>query len=361
MYQLFKDYQVNRNTKLDVTDFLFVRKSLLREMTRIKTYYNTSNFVVEGDHLINQLLLNLNVSINRDIESYVRVCAQETERLARVFRLVNPVVSQPQAYHGAFYNSDTKEFIILHSNDFDHTLAYKQWRKLVPIKVHSHNFTDIHGALIDTNYRNSLNESGYAVISINLPMLALQHRAWREQVRKYEDVKTQTVNFIIQYPIANMIHRHMDIAIINRMINRYNNKPVADKHKAHPIATMNLNKRMDDVLDKRNDYLRAGEYKFDQLFTMFNGLGRFDWMRLLRPIDVAPVRSVKWVLELQVLSYFEFFLQVRRDSNSTYNRSEVIRAWRDLRNLETDTSSFQSSYPALNAKIINSRTLMEVG
>jgi hypothetical protein len=179
MYQLFKDYQLNRNTKLDVADFLHVRKTLLREMSRISIYYNTSNFVVDNDHLINQLLLNLNVSTSRDLESYVRVCSHETERLARTFKLVHPVVSQPKSHYGTFYNADTREFIILHSNEFDYNKAYKQWRKLVPIKVHSHSFTDISGAPIDGTYKNSLGESGHAVISINLPMLALQHRAWR--------------------------------------------------------------------------------------------------------------------------------------------------------------------------------------
>lgn len=361
MYQLFKDYQLNRNTKIDVPDFLFVRKTLLREMTRISTYYNRSNFVVESDHLINQLLINLNVSTARDLESYVRTCGHETERLARVFRLVHPTVSQPRAYHGTFYNSNTKEFIILHSNEFDYNKAYKQWRKLVPIKVHSHSFTDIHGAPIDGQYRNSLNESGHAVISINLPMLALQHRAWREQVRAHEEVKTQTVNFIYQYPLTNMIYRHMEIAVINRMINKYNNKPVAEKHKAHPIATINLDERMDHVLDKRINHLRSSQYKFDQLFTMFNCLIRPDWMTALRPIDIAPVRSVKWVLELQVLSYFEFFLQLRKDSGASYNNREVSRAWRDIRNLENDTASFQASFPDVNTKMMNIKTLIESG
>lgn len=361
MYQLFKDYQINRNTKIDVPDFVFVQRMLLREMTRIKTYYRSSNFVVDNDHLLNQLLINLNVSTTRDLESFVRVCGEATERLARAFRLIHPVVSRPTPYHGTFYNSDTKEFIILHANEFDYNKAYTQWEKLVPIKVHSHCFTDIHGAPINGDYQNSLNESGYAVISINLPMLALQHRAWKEQVRSQEEVKTQTVNFLFQYPISNMIHRHMEIATINRLINTYNNKPVANKHKSHPIATMNMNDRMDSVIMKRLHIIRTGEYKFDQLFNIFNCLYRPNWMTVLRPIDVAPVRSVKWVLELQVLKYFEFFLQVRMDANSTYNRNEITTAWRDLRNLENDTTYFQSAYPELNESIMNIKTLLESG
>ena len=361
MYQLFKDYPIKRNTRIDAADFLYVRKTMLREMGRIVEFYSNSNHVVNGDHLINQLLLQLNVSLSRDLESYVRACGQETERLARAFKLVNPVVNDPKPHVGTFYNSSTKEFIILHASDFDYNTAYAKWKKLVPIKVHSHNFTDTNCAIPDGKYKNSENEGGCVVISINLPMLALQYRAWIEQERSGQDYKDQSVNFIMQYPLTNMVWRHMDIAVINRLINKYRDKPVAKYTRTHSIATVNTDERLDSVLDKRIDYIKKGEYKFDQLFTIFNCLRRPDWMTVLRPIDIAPVRSVKWVLEVQVLNYFEFFLEVRRDNGGRYNGREITRALRDLRNLENDSTYFKSAFSELNTKLTNIKTLLESG
>lgn len=361
MYQLFKDYPIKRNTRIDAPDFLFVRKTMLREMARVVEFYSNSNYVVDGDHLINQLLLQLNVSLSRDLESYIRACGQETERLARAFNLVNPVVASPKPHTGTFYNSNTKEFIILHASDFDYNKAYKQWKKLVPIKVHSHEFTDITCGIPNGTYKNSLGEGGCAVISINMPMLALQYRAWIEQERNNQDYKDQSVNFIMQYPLTNMVWRHMDIVLINRLVNKYRNKPVAKYLRIHPIATINLDDRLDSALDKRIEYIKKGEYKFDQLFTIFNCLRRPDWMTVLRPIDIAPVRSVKWVLEVQVLNYFEFFLEVRRDNGSSYNTQEVTRALRDLRNLENDSTYFKSAFGNLNIRMNNMKTLLESG
>lgn len=359
MYQLFKNYPLIRNTKVDAGDFLYVRKTMLRDMARVVDYYSQCSHVVRGDHLINQLLLQLNVSLSRDLESYVRACGQETERLARAFSLVNPVVNDPKPHTGTFYNGNTKEFIILHATDFDYEKAYKQWKRLVPIKVHSHEFTDTVGAIPDGHYKNSLGESGCAVISINLPMLALQYRAWIEQERSTQEVKDQTVNYLYRYPITNMVWRHMDLVIINRLITKYRNQPVAMYARAHSIATVNMDDRLDSVLDKRIDYIKKGEYKFDQLFTIFGCLKRPDWLTVLRPIDMAPVRSVKWVLEIQTLNYFEFFLEVRRDNKSSYNTREVTRVLRDIRNLENDSTYFKSAYRELNGKLTNMKQILE--
>ena len=359
MYQLLKDHAFIRGSKTDATDFLHVRKVMLREMTRIVAFNRSSNYVVTNDHLVNQLLLQLNVSMSRDLESYVRACGQETERLARAFKLVNPVVSDPRYHTGTFYNSNTKEFIILHADDFDYNKAYQRWKHLVPIKVHSHEFTDTTGMLPHGDYKNALGENGYTVISINLPMLAVQYRAWLETVRSTQEVKSPTVNFIWQYPITNMIWRHMDIAIINRLINKYRDKPVSKHIRVHSIATTNIDDRLDAVLDKRIDYIRTGSYKFDQLFTLFNCLKRPDWLTVLRPINIAPVRSVKWVLEMQVVNYLEFFLEVRRDSKSGYNNNEVTQMLRDLRNLENDSTYFKAAFGELNTRLMNMKELLE--
>lgn len=357
MYQLFKDVSNNRNTKIDSTEFLNVQRIMLRELAKVSAYYKSSNYVVNGDHLLNQLLLQLNVSLNRDLESYVRICGQETERLARVFKLVNPVVSNPEVRSGEFYNADTKEFIILHAEEFDFLKAYEQWDKLVPVKVHTHSFTDTTMGVADGKYTNTLREGGYSVISINLPMLALQYRAWIDKVQSRQDFKTQTVNFIYCYPIVNIQTRHMELAIINRLINTYRNLPVAEFKGVHPITVTNIDSHLDRAIKSRIDIINKGEYKFDQLFNIFDCLKFKTWFNVIRPLDISPVRSVKWVLELQTLNYFEFFVETRGERG--YNNQEVKRVLRDLRYLSNDNTYFKSAFPHIESKIDNLKTLLE--
>lgn len=357
MYQLFKDVSNNRNTRIDSPEFAYVQKTILREMAKISQYYRSSNYVVKGDHLINQLLLHLNVSLKRDIESYVRVCAQETERLARVFRLVNPVVSRPEPRVGEFYNADTKEFIILHAGDFDYMKAYDQWENIVPIKVHAHSFTDTTMSVPNGNYKNNLSEGGYSVISINLPMLALQYKAWMDKVQSRQEHKTQTVNFIYQYPLVNMQHRHMELVLINRLINKYRGFDVAAFKGVHPVTVTNIDSHLDRLIEKRIAIINAGEYKFDQLFNIFGCLRHRNWFGVLRPLDIAPVRSVRWVLEIQVLHYFQFFIETR--GGRQFNNQEISRAARDIRYLSNDSTYFKSAHPYIEGKLYDLRTLLE--
>lgn len=361
MYQLFKGDLDSRNFKLDSTQFLNVQRMLTKQVSRIKIYYRESNYVVEGNHLLNQLLLNLNVSTERDLESYVRICGYETERLARVFKLVNPVVNNPDARIGEFYNKDTKEFIILHSEEFDYQKAYDNWTKIVPVKVHAHNFTDIDCRVADGKYINQSSEGGYSVISINVPMLALQYKAWKDKVQSKQEIKTQTVNFVYQYPLLNMMDRQLELAIINRLINQYSGKPVSEFKAVHPVSTSDLTPLLDRVAATRINTLKSGNYKFDQMFTMFYGLKRRTWQEVIRPIDIAPVRSVKWVLELQTLKYFEFFVQVRKDRGGSYNNTETTRVLRDIKNLNNDSAHFKTTYRDLTTQLDNLKMLIDLG
>lgn len=358
MYQLFKDVQMQRQTKIDSPRFIFVRNMLLKEMTRIRNYNRESNIVVNGEHIVNQLLLNLNVALSRDLESYVRVCSVETERLARTFRLVHPVVDNPKPLSGHFYNADTKEFIILHANAFDYNRAYEDWTRISPIKIHYHSYTDMSMGIPNGNYSSPNGESGYAVISINLPMLAVQYKAWVDKVNDLREFKTQTVNFIHQYPVTNMLYRHMDIVLINRMMAIYRDKPVAPFKSVHAIAVSNLSSAVDEVLNTRINIIKAGQYKFDQLFNIFGCLVSPTWFNLIRPIDLVPVRSVKWVLELQVIAFFEFFLEVRRASGGNYNNMELTRALRDIRNLDNDAMYYKSHFPDIDRRLKNLKTLL---
>lgn len=360
MYQLFKSDIFNRNTKNDAPDFLFARRMLLKEMTRIRNYYRESNRVVKGDHILNQLLLNLNVSLQRDLESYVRTCSIETERLARAFRLIHPVVDDPLCLQGEFYNGGCNEFVILHSNEFDYLKAYSNWKNLTPIRVHNHPFSDLTCGIADGNYVNSLSETGTVIISINLPLLALQYRAWQEKVNQHLEYQNPVVNFIHQFPITNMIYQHMEITLFNRMVKIYNQTPTPQYKSIHPLAVSNLDEQVDKVLSSRINLLKTGNYKFDQFFSIFDCLTRQTFFEVIRPLDIAPVRSVKWVLEMQTLSYFEFFLQVRQDTQGKYNGYEISRSLRDIRLLENDATYFKANFQELNNRLKRLRTLVAV-
>lgn len=337
MFQLFKNPPVYRNTKFDSAQFTDLRTQMNSEIARIKAYYRNGNFIVNNTHLLNQLLLHLNVSLQRDNESYVQNCMYETERLARVFHLYHPVVSDAEPRNGTFYNKQINEYIILHETDFDYTVGYLKWERLTPIKVHSHPFTDLNGKLLNGSYLNANNERGNAVISINLPMLALQYKAWLEHGVK-SDSSNDVLSFLLRYPILNTLTRHMEICLINRTINTLMNKPVCKFTRVHPIAVVNFDERVDRVIAHRKELLEKSDFKFDELFHIFQCLISDSWFKVLKPIDIPPVRNIKWVLELSIINYIVFWVWLRNYRNASYNQAEVNTVLFDLKRLDASKS-----------------------
>lgn len=342
MYQLFKNPPIDRNKRFDSANFSYVQKLINYEIDRVKDYYLKSSTIVENTHLLNQLLLHLNVSLNRDLESFTSACSFETERLAKSFRLFHPVCSNPEPRQGLFYNNNVTEFIILDDSDFNYQLAYEQWEKVVPIKVHYHPFTDMEFRLADGKYSNDINERGFAVISINLPLLAVQWKAWVEKVQRTQDVAPTTTKFLFRYPIVNMIVRHAEIALINRTLNSYANKPVASWNKPHPFASVDLDDKIDNLIASRKNYISSSNFKFDELFSVFYCVRKQDWFEVLKPVELAPTRNFKWVLDLSVIPYLNHWLDIRRDKKLYSNVSEINRLKRDTANLENDAIYFKT-------------------
>lgn len=348
MYQLFKTPPLGRNTKNDSPQFDNLKINLNIELVKIMDYYRLSNYQCPNTHILNQLLLNLNVSFDRENSDFVDKVSSETERLARVFNLIHPVVPNPELRNSNFYNDAVNEFIVLVDNPFNISRAYRHWEKVTPVKVHYHPFTDVNMSIPNGNYTNDLSEKGYCVISINLPMLALQYKAWIDKVRSKEEIKSQATLFLMRYPILNMLPRHMELALINRTIASYNEARMTKFTRQHPIAVINFEERIDKVINYRVESLKSNDYKFDEMFNVFRSYWKGSWFDILKPINIPPVRHVKWLLELAAIPYIYFFYKHRKDRNGSYNQNELNMILRDIKNLNNDSQFYKGVVLYLN-------------
>ncbi|ANJ65035.1 hypothetical protein SPECIALG_224 [Erwinia phage vB_EamM_Special G] len=119
-----------------------------------------------------------------------------------------------------FYDDSVDEIIITNSEPFKPEMLYN-WQDAEPIKVHRHPYNVTYYGLLCK--KHDLGGSGVAVLSINIPLLALQYLMWLREQTKDGATAPAPYLFVTKYPIPNLLKSHNDIAIFNRFIGRYEN------------------------------------------------------------------------------------------------------------------------------------------
>lgn len=343
MYRLFTKPLAGNIGKIDHPSFITLKRNIKTEVNKMVVYYRNSTMTVSTAHLCSLLLKELNVSMKRDLDSFVDGCYDEIERLAKLFNLIHHEVLNPEPRDGLFYTRGIAEYVVADDAYFDHNVAIEKWDKLTPIKVHYHPFSDVNFPLLSGAYKNPIREKGFAVISINIPMLAVQYRGWLNNKDKTGDTFDRLESFILRYPIVNCVYKHTEIALMNRLIKMYNNEPVAKFYRLHPYNVVDLTKMADEITKERIVILRKRKITFDELFSMFYTVYGKDWRHLARVPRVLYVRNTKWVMDLQVLHLLTFWLQLNKAGNIIVNNQIINMLTRHLRNLENDAIYYKSS------------------
>ena len=333
MYTLFDITEKDRKHRIVIPKFQHVHDVINRETAKVQGYYRFHTPHLPSNHLLIKLILSLNVSLERQILEYVSTVEDKTAQLAKAFKLIHPTNTNVQTFDGTFYNDNTVEYIIASDEYFDVSKAWELWRSIVPVKIHSHPFTDMSIGIPNGKYPQQSNK-GPAVISINIPMLALQYKAWVHYEQNKGSTSLGLQNFVYNYVIANMVKRHTEICLINRTMAFCTEKPIAEFTKQHSFMVVDYSGKVDEVLISRDKYLNQRKVDFNQLFLVYDTLYFDTWAKVLALPKIAPTRQVRWIFLLSYLPAIHFYLTVILKQDSKLDRELGMQVRRHIGYME---------------------------
>ena len=309
MYSLFDIDISSHPTCYTIPMFNNVKKILSNQIQKSVDYYRDAVSPIKGDHFLVQLLSNLNVSFSRDLYDYVTTARDRTESIARNFKLIHPTNAVVQPRDGSFYNKNVSEYIIASEEPFDIEAADKSWGLVIPDKIHCHPFTDMSIGIPNGNYSNTF-ENGYAVLSVNVALLALQWRGYCRAFKKHRLDKSAMKQFVYNYVMANMIARHTELCLINRTMAYTTLSSVTPFIRMHPFQVFDTTHEIDAVILKRTEYTRKNSLKFNEVFTIHETIRYKNWARAIRLPSIALTRNTKWVYVLAYLPYLDYYTAI---------------------------------------------------
>lgn len=305
MYRLFEGESNPIRSRIINAQVSFATGIVKKQVDAISAYARGSGKVLPNQHLLCRLLDLINIPTNGLLDRYMEEVNDRSYYLAETLQVTTPTSYGIIHRTNQFYTG-ADEVIVFDSDEFDWTDCENNWMTFQPVKILKHPFTGLYPVIPDGNIM--VPEKGLVVISINVPMLMLQYRMWKNTDGKVGNTKEE---FLFNYPTVNAMRSHTDIALMNRMMALWSKKPVERfKHFYPSSAIVDVHSRYDTNVLKHMAELHR---KSPKLFMFLDNLYAIDDRSMAEALtmpSLAPTRQVKWatiLARLEMMEFLKFF------------------------------------------------------
>lgn len=306
--------------------FEMIRRNFQKEINKIVDYYNNRVFAVQGNHLLVRLLMLSPVSPDATIDQFMATVYARAPYIAKHFRFTSEI--EYGIFHdGPFYGPGNRELIFYNEDYFDPYEATANWKTQKPIKVLDHQISDL-GLLLPNGKTNSTG-MGFCAVSINLPLLICQYRAFlmdQDARRKSSDGVSMllgTNHFVNMYVLPSMLESHVDVALMNRMSNLFYGNEMSKPVRKYVFHVIDQADKVDKVLlevirrlsDKRANYAAY----LENIPSVYHK----SMLESLKMPDLSRTKQVFWGLIVSRLAVMNFLLQLGGENGVASNGTFV--------------------------------------
>jgi hypothetical protein len=318
-------------------DWQVVKDGLQSNLDQVQKYYYNRPHAVKSHHFLVRLLNNIGVPYSHQLERFHSIVEARALSMSVGFKMTSPI-SKGSLFNGIFFGEGSAEVLIASDESFNPYLAHQNWRVLQAVTVISHPKSDLGYTL--ANGKKSGTDTGISFIVINIPMLAIQFRAYMEsqQIRSETyDVNPQTVaQFIHMHVLPNMMKSQVNQALFNRAYNIAFSAPMGESVKSHPFMLLNYEDRVDKVYRHLCNYLKGNERDMRAMLKSFPCIGG-DFHSLMKLPELVPTRQYVWVEVLSRIKVIDFLTELSPSRCLNKNASEINEITRMLKYYRNDS------------------------
>lgn len=326
---MFSLFNLKENVGVPIrhgSDWYNVLNGLKLDLNKIIHYYNTHTQAVAANHILMDVLFGINVPMSLHLDRYYVNVVEKSVDLSRALGFSSSV-NFGRLFRGKFFSDDCVELIISVDEDFDYESAYENWRTLEPVKVIRHPFSSMGMPLM--NGKKNGTDTGLCVLTVNIPMLCLQYRAFRynERALKKENpdyAERTPQQFIHMYPLPNALRSYADGVLLNRFFCLAKGKPFGSDLSRHPFHITDWTDRLNKVHSIILDNLRKGSADFTIMLRSIPLMTQTDLEEYARVPDMALTRQIMMPLVASRLNIISLLLGINEESFYNNNKNKDI-------------------------------------
>lgn len=318
MYQIFTDSAPEGNISHPPI-FDLIKRTYQKETNKVMNYFHDSNFYIKSNHILCRLIETASIPMDYEIDRYISVAITRAPYLANYFNFTNPLKSG-KIHNGIFYGEDNLEIIISNNEYFNPFAVINNWKDIQAIKVIEHNKTDL-GLQIANGNLNST-DKGLSVFVIDIPLLLFQYRCFLYD--QYTNMtKLDIPHFVVKYVIPNMLPSHLDIVVINRLINLFRVAPMGETLNKLPFYISDYSNMIDKALKTTIEKLSNRHILYNNSLSNIPSIFNTSAKESLTMPNITPTRQVWWALLLSRLRFIRFLIELGGDEGLRTNRGLI--------------------------------------
>jgi hypothetical protein len=312
-----KEYGVAR-----LPEWKTVQDGLKRNLVAMLEHYRHASYSVASDHLLVQLIQSFNVPLSLNSERYHSNISMSGMFTANAFQLTTPF-GTGKLFNGVFFNSDVKEVIVAYDEDFNVEKVEARWKDATPVRILRHPFNHLN--LQVPNGRFIGKQSGVAVISVNVSLLAVQYRSFvlaellKHQVNP-EYVPRNVMQFVHMHVLPNMLESYLDYALFNRMDSLWNDEPCYTVQSRIAIHLPTYDHQVSSIYSRLIKILEASSYSAPAMLSAIPVASVADLRKVMFVPDVAPTRQILWSVLLARIPMLLFLVRAAKKDERVRNQ-----------------------------------------
>jgi hypothetical protein len=319
-------------------DWQYVRDGLKRNLGQVIRFYRKNPMAVQSSHFLVKLLQSITVPHGMNLERYYDNVDALALHVSMALKMTSSI-AKGRVFDGIFYGQGNPEILIAHTESFNIQEAHRNWQNVCAVKVLRHAKSDL-GLNLPNGYESG-SESGMAVIAINIPMLAIQYRAFRlnEQFITETTGESQRsiYQFIHMYVIPNMLFSHLDVAVFNRLDNLRKGAPLGETTKEHSFYLADFSDKADKALTQILHNLQSGGKDFTNILKNTPLVTKDNLEQLFALPDIAPTQQALWALVIARLPAVAFLFQVLENGPGVSDRHQINKVLREVQRWRTNS------------------------
>lgn len=330
-----------------VPEWIYLREQLLKSLTTFTGYYKDNTTAVKSDHLLVRLLQSITVSQSLGLTNYYSAVDAIDTRLSMSFDFTSSR-NKGKLFNNVFYGPNSNEVIISVDVPFSTIYADANWRNVSAVRVlrHDRSGMAMNPLRGDDKYPNEI-----SVLSINIPLLAIQYRAFRNYERSTkldsDDSMRSAMQFVAMYVLPNMLASHLDLVILNRFHNLLLDKPNDAFTNHNPFYLTDFSNRVDTVLSELVNRFTTTKNRFEVVLKSIPTVSMDTAFDVMKVPSILPTRQVTWALVLSRLKTLESLFTISDISGSSENQSNMNKIIRHALFYRSDKSMSYGLTPSI--------------
>jgi len=319
MIKLFYNRDPFISTVSKDSNLRYIKERFKHEIKNVKEYYNAKNAKVENSNMFVGLITTLCPNYNLDLWEFSRIIDSTAKYNSKTFDIVSSI-NKGNIVKNQLFGKNSYEIFIYKEMNFDITDVEDCWRDLSPLTIRRHDNTNIFLKIPSDKVRFDV--PTITICELDIKMMLLQYKYWSLE-RLSNNMDTDPAYYVYRYLFANTCAQFLDLAILNKLINKFTGESDDENINYHPFNILDMSSRINRVLVNVYTNILDSNKSYSNILMNIPLINVENAYSLLLMDNSLYNKQSMWAHWLLVIPYIYFILCIGKDKTITHNKDTV--------------------------------------